>query len=59
MNQLIFAIVLTWLSLSDQSAHIGCDTYIAKASECWIVSPTTGITTWITPQGITYTEAAQ
>jgi len=56
MTQLIFAALLTLLSISDQAANIGCDTYLAQAAECWIVSPTTGVTTWITPAGITYTE---
>lgn len=56
MPQLIFAALLTLLSLSDQAMHTGCNAPIPQATECWIVSPSTGVTAWITPTTITYTE---
>jgi len=45
MTQLIFAALLTLLSLSDQSANIGFNAPIPQATEAWLVSPTTGVTT--------------
>lgn len=55
MQQLIFAALLTLLSLSDQATHTGCNAPIPQATECWIVSPSTGVTAWITATTITYT----
>ena len=56
MSQLIFAALLTLLSLSDQATHIGANAPIPQATVFWIASPSTGITAWVTPTGITYTE---
>ena len=59
MIQLIFSALITLLSLSDQAAYTGCNAPIPQATLCWIVTPSTGVTTWITPTTITYTETAQ
>lgn len=58
MTQLIFSALILLLSLSDQAEHTGCNAPIPQASECWIVSPSTGVTAWLSPSGITYSEAA-
>lgn len=55
--QTIFSLLMLLLSFSDQSIHMGCNNHIPQATECWIASPSTGTTTWLTPTAITYTRS--
>lgn len=54
MSQLIFSALILLLSLSDQAQHISCDAPIQRAQVCWVVSPSTGVSAWLSPGGIVY-----